>query len=546
MGCLLLVTIGLWSLWKSRNEDKAFRYFYGFLITANLVIIQVLLMDLNIHKLHSWILMLFIPFQYLSPVYFTAFICYYLKKEAVYKKYRNYLLVPFVLFFVLYTVLKINIVIDYAWISKKVFTIIHTEIDENSALVFSIVMGIWSLLIVLNYEKSIGRFSFVEVKQKTLWIKSIVQIFIAFNVIWLLTIALFFIREDISGHFPYYPYWILYLVFYFIFLFLGSKHIQKISEDHKMRSDQVHKAIEGFQMSGLNHMFSVEELELIQDKPPEITGILSYFSTSLFDKNKLEDVLWDIAENCISKLHLEDCVIYVLDSSKGVLIQKAAYGNKNQGERKILSPIEINLGFGIVGQVASSGNYECIHSVANDDRYIVDDISRRSELAVPIFVYDQVVGVLDSENSEEGFFDQDHILLFQLIAKLTGKKMSQINSKNTDNITDDNVYFKELHFLMKEAKIYRDSSLGLDSISKMLNISSNYLSQLVNKLSGSNFSDYVNIYRIEDAKIKLRDPNFLNYTILDIGLESGFNSKSTFYSAFKKHVGISPKQYREE
>jgi len=98
---------------------------------------------------------------------------------------------------------------------------------------------------------------------------------------------------------------------------------------------------------------------------------------------------------------------------------------------------------------------------------------------------------------------------------------------------------------MKEAKIYRDSSLGLDSISKMLKISSNYLSQMVNKLSGSNFSDYVNNFRTEDAMSKLQDPKFANYTVLAIGLESGFNSKSTFYSAFKKYTGISPKEYRE-
>lgn len=98
---------------------------------------------------------------------------------------------------------------------------------------------------------------------------------------------------------------------------------------------------------------------------------------------------------------------------------------------------------------------------------------------------------------------------------------------------------------MKEAKIYRDPNLGLDSMAKKLNISGNYLSQLVNKLSGYNFTDYVNRYRIKDAKFKLRNPNFINYTIIAIALESGFNSKSTFYSAFKKLTGISPKEYRK-
>ncbi len=549
LGCLTLVFIALWKLIAYWEKDKKYRFFYGFFITTNLVIIQVLLMDFGIHKLYPLILAFFIPFQYVSPVYFTAFICYYLKKEEIYLRNRNYLFLPFIGFFVLYTLLKINVFLDYVWISKEVFTIIHTEIDENSALAFSIILSIWNLIIIRQYENNLGKLPFTRVKKKTQWIKTIVAVFITFNVIWLLTIALFFIREDISGHFPYYPYWILYLLFYYIFLFLGSSHLEEVSQENKFEEEAVQKAIESFRMSGLNHMFSDEELELIHyEKPSQITGILSYFSTSLFDKNKLEDVLWDIVENCIAYLQLEDCIIYILDESKKVLIQKAAFGNKNQGERKILSPIEISLGEGIVGQVAQTGEYECVYNVTYDERYVIDDISRKSELAVPIVINEKVIGVLDSEHSQEGFFDEHHILLFQLIAKLTAKKLAQINLKNTSNtsnITNDNLYFKELHFLMKEAKIYRDSNLGLDTISKMLKISSNYLSQTVNKLSGSNFSEYVNSFRVEDAKSKLKDPKFTNYTILDIALESGFNSKSTFYSAFKKHTGISPKEYRD-
>ncbi|MBW1298872.1 helix-turn-helix domain-containing protein [Aquimarina litoralis] len=320
---------------------------------------------------------------------------------------------------------------------------------------------------------------------------------------------------------------------------------EESSVKNSEESEAVQKAIQNFRMSGLNHIFSEEELELIHyDKPSQITGILSYFSTSLFDKNNLDDVLWDIVENCISHLHLEDCVIYILDNSKKVLIQKAAFGNKDKGERTILSPIEISLGQGIVGQVGQSGEYECIYNVNYDDRYVVDDISRNSELAVPIIIDDKVVGVLDSEHSQEGFFNEHHILLFQLIAKLTAKKLSQIDLKNTSNITNDDVYFKELHFLMKEAKIYRDSSLGLESISKMLKVSSKYLSQMITKLNGSNFADYVNKFRVEDAKSKLKNPKFSSYTVLAIGLDSGFNSKSTFYTAFKKYTGISPKEYR--
>ncbi|WP_109436306.1 helix-turn-helix domain-containing protein [Aquimarina sp. AU119] len=315
-------------------------------------------------------------------------------------------------------------------------------------------------------------------------------------------------------------------------------------EINKDKKSGLRNTFSNFNIPGLSQLFSDKEEHRIQNTTPETIAVLSYFATSLFEKNKLEDVLWDIVENCISQLQLEDCVIYMLDTEKKMLIQKAAFGYKNNGERKVISPIQIPLGKGIVGRVAQTGRFEYISDVTNDAEYIIDDANRMSELSIPIFVDDEVVGVLDSEHSQKDFFTENHIFLFQLIARLTENKLKQLQTKNACHITDDNVYFKELEFLMKEAKIYRDANLGLDSISTELNISGNYLSQLVNKVTGRNFTDYVNGFRIEDAKSKLRNPEFINYTIIAIALESGFNSKSTFYSAFKKLTGISPKEYR--
>ncbi len=317
----------------------------------------------------------------------------------------------------------------------------------------------------------------------------------------------------------------------------------KPSKDVEMRKKKNRHAVSSDNIALLQDVFP--ENARLQNTPAEAIGILSYFATSLFDKNKLEEVLWDIVENCISQLKLEDCVIYVVDPSRNVLVQKAAFGNKNNGEKKVISTIEIVPGEGVVGKAAQLGEVVCVPDLSQYPQYIVDDASRLSELAVPVFIDDEVVGVLDAEHSQKNFFTATHIFLFQLIAKLTGKKLQQIYTRSISHLTNDNVYFKELNFLMKEAKIYREPYLGLDSMAQKLNISSNYLSQLVNKLGGCNFTDYVSSFRIEDAKSKLRDPRFVNYTVIDIALESGFNSKSTFYSTFKKMTGISPNSYRQ-
>ena len=87
--------------------------------------------------------------------------------------------------------------------------------------------------------------------------------------------------------------------------------------------------------------------------------------------------------------------------------------------------------------------------------------------------------------------------------------------------------------------------MNIAFISTELNISEGYVSQLMGKNSELNFNDYINELRIKDAEQMLRDESFDNYTITAIGLESGFNSKSSFYSAFKKFNGMTPNEYKK-
>jgi len=93
-------------------------------------------------------------------------------------------------------------------------------------------------------------------------------------------------------------------------------------------------------------------------------------------------------------------------------------------------------------------------------------------------------------------------------------------------------------------KLYLDPLLGMDVIADELRMSKSYISKLINSYSNHNFSDFVNSLRVEQAKKFLSDNDFSNYTIVSIGLECGFNSKSTFYSAFKKFTSETPTDYR--
>lgn len=103
---------------------------------------------------------------------------------------------------------------------------------------------------------------------------------------------------------------------------------------------------------------------------------------------------------------------------------------------------------------------------------------------------------------------------------------------------------KELQQLMATDRPYLDSQLTLAQLADQLRISSNYLSQIINQQTGSNFFDYINSHRVEAAKQILADPARAKVGVLTIAMDSGFNSKSAFYSAFKQHAGLTPSQYR--
>ncbi|APD08048.1 hypothetical protein UJ101_02550 [Flavobacteriaceae bacterium UJ101] len=122
----------------------------------------------------------------------------------------------------------------------------------------------------------------------------------------------------------------------------------------------------------------------------------------------------------------------------------------------------------------------------------------------------------------------------------------KIKNKNNSTFIEENPLFVKFENLIQEKHLYRDPSLSLESVSEELNISSGYLSQIVNKITKKNFSDYINTYRIEEIKKMLVDPEFEKYSLLAIGLEAGFNSKTSFYTVFKKHVGLTPKQYKDK
>jgi AraC-like DNA-binding protein len=97
--------------------------------------------------------------------------------------------------------------------------------------------------------------------------------------------------------------------------------------------------------------------------------------------------------------------------------------------------------------------------------------------------------------------------------------------------------------LMTEEKVYLDNALTIKDLSDRLGVKSKYLSQVINEQVGKNFFNFVNDYRVDEVKRRLRDENYKHLSILGIALECGFNSKSSFNNVFKRKTGLTPTQY---
>lgn len=123
-------------------------------------------------------------------------------------------------------------------------------------------------------------------------------------------------------------------------------------------------------------------------------------------------------------------------------------------------------------------------------------------------------------------------------------KKQKYESSNLQEAQKDKLVNKVVSHVEKE-KPYQEPELTLAELGDQIGIQPHYLSQIINQKLNCNFMDFINGYRVEAAKEKLVDEKFGHYTILAIAYEVGFNSKTAFYSAFKKNTGTTPSQFRK-
>lgn len=126
---------------------------------------------------------------------------------------------------------------------------------------------------------------------------------------------------------------------------------------------------------------------------------------------------------------------------------------------------------------------------------------------------------------------------FENATREKAHKNDLLSEKELQNIKE-----KILAIFQKD-KPYLEPKLDLNQLSKQLGISSNMLSFVINKGFEKNFNDFVNNYRINEVIEKMKNPANVNFTLLSIAFDCGFNSKTTFNRVFKRVTQKSPKEF---
>ncbi|MEM9545070.1 MAG: helix-turn-helix transcriptional regulator [Bacteroidota bacterium] len=122
-------------------------------------------------------------------------------------------------------------------------------------------------------------------------------------------------------------------------------------------------------------------------------------------------------------------------------------------------------------------------------------------------------------------------------------------SKTSNEMEEDialSEWKEKITQLFESKQVFKNSNLTLTDVADQLNTNRNIISKAINQEFQMNFNDFVNVKRAEAVIEQLKKGEHIKNTLLAIALDCGFNSKTTFNRAFKKHTSITPRQFIEQ
>ena len=125
-------------------------------------------------------------------------------------------------------------------------------------------------------------------------------------------------------------------------------------------------------------------------------------------------------------------------------------------------------------------------------------------------------------------------------------ELDNLNKTSVQKISNKQQIINDLLLIIEENKYFLNPECSIDSLAKKIETNRQYLSVIINDKFDSNFNQFINTYRIKEARKLLLDKEYDKYTIDAIAKLSGFKTKATFNAAFKKITGVTPSFFKKE
>jgi len=172
-----------------------------------------------------------------------------------------------------------------------------------------------------------------------------------------------------------------------------------------------------------------------------------------------------------------------------------------------------------------------------------------------LFYYIAITGYANSIKTKvpfkaDLFNAKPALLLYYATAYNDFEEAEVIEMEDNTEENADNDFLKEWKPKILQAvvgeKLYEKPELSLTDLARQLGTNASVLSKVVNKGFAMNFNDFINYYRVQAVTEKLKAGEQKTQTLLGIAYDSGFNSKATFNRAFKKAIGVNPKEWLQQ
>ena len=168
-------------------------------------------------------------------------------------------------------------------------------------------------------------------------------------------------------------------------------------------------------------------------------------------------------------------------------------------------------------------------------------------LSVSLIIYTIAISTWKKKDSYDGELAQ---ILEQKpeSGKISVNGHSQQKGRSVFVLSDSqfNDFSERLKESMETDKAFTENEISLTELSNKIGIQPYQLSELISRISGESFFEYINRRRVEEIKERLKDPKYDALSLLGIAMDCGFNSKSSFNTAFKKYTGLTPSEYRKQ